>query len=399
MSPEKPRNPPKSPLAPGTTGDWDVPDVGIDVGRSLPSVPPEPHEHPAVRGGVHITERTVTRFYRGQDVPERPSQPVLPPQTIVPEALVPVPFEAPEPSLPTSITASALERFSIEFEKPFAPPTRDELAWVETRRLGSNVGVVEAADLGRVRIASHIGVLVLPSVYDPTTGKRTVYVRVRFFPDPGKDWERKLRAESRKRLGQLVFAVKTALIALPQPIPPGFVVRFAGGQPMSEADARMSGYQVWTKAERAPVRCEYSLEYLDAMRRDVLERYHSVQNGSIKGWFTRAWWRLCSDARWASYRLGEDYVKNRVKHEDSALRRILASAKLREPLERAAALMATPVVQSLVSMVWFGNRSDLRKQLEARGISVGDERGTRLGTMVDGPSELYDDADDPHNPR
>lgn len=357
---------PKFALHQGTVSDHEPPEAG-HAPPPAPLVPPA--AHPAAKAGIGITERTIRR------APDVESPPVA----AVPRAPVP------------TMAIEAIPDLEVIIERPFVPPTEDEKSWVLAKRLGSASGVVETQEFGRIRVASHIAAMVLSSSPDDTTGKTQVYVRVRFFPDPGKDWERKLLSQNRKRFTELEDAIAIALAQLPKPIESGLVVRFVGGPPMPEDDARIAGYQVWTSAERAPVRCEYAFDYVDERRKELKAFYENVGGGLARWWLTTVWWPLVSSEKLASYNAGEVEARSTTETtRASPTRQMLEHAQFREPLERLAAQAAAPVVQSLVSIVWFV-RPDLKRLLAEKGVDVGDDRATRLGTYHDGPSELYDE--------
>ena len=286
--------------------------------------------------------------------------------------------EQTEPDLPSSI--------EVVFES-FCPTDENDaetLDWVVAKQLGKAPVVRMQMQNGvfrNIRVAGHVAAIVLSSGTGMDESKTRVFVRLRWFPEPGKVWVDKLHSKKNRRLEELRTALVMAFATVPPE--PGLVVRFVGAPPMSESDAAFWGY-VWTDAGRAPVRCEISTDVIVRQRERAMETYRSVE----QRWFLmrflllQYWkWRvpylfsLYSTVK-AVQQLASEQTPDREARGSATA--VLADASIRRMVERQCAVFATPVMQSFVSLVW--NQPDVLILLEEKGVVVS---GTVLGTQMD----------------
>lgn len=351
---------PKSPLIRDTRTRSEF-EAEIEPAHVVPPKPPS-EAAPAVSRAVHIVERPKPQ----------------PATALREEAAPPVVAAPPQPA-----EIPAVRKVRVEFER-FAPPSEDELTWVVTPVLGSQARVFRLEDGSRVRFAGYAAAMVLS--FAEEAGVTTVLVRSRFHIDPGEEWSNKLKSRKGERLEQFRAALTYGFERVALSV--GLVARLAGGPPMSEEDARVSGYDAWDSPNRAPVVAAFTRDYIDARNSELQTLFLQTQfrwDGKLRA----KWWSWFNKPKFDKYELGGQLAKT-VSREMSASvsRGVNPCSAEGKKVAAAAAKLASPVMQSLVSRIWFGSNPHLRAALLEKGIPCGDERGTRMGTMNESDS-LY----------
>lgn len=175
---------------------------------------------------------------------------------------------------------------------------------------------------------------------------------------PGKvaeDWALRYVQDDGELRKALVKALYMAFSRLP--LWPGLVVRFAGGPPMTQADADANRYHMWIDEDRSPTRVEIDSRFVDKARDAAEEAYLDGQRRLFTG-LTVSWWKRRNPPRYRDYQMGKLLADREDPPE-------LDKKKL-ETLKTALAEHAGPVVSSLSAVV-FGNDLDARAVLERRG--------------------------------
>lgn len=313
------------------------------------------------------------------DVP----RPLVPPRrrfvnqgTIAPEQV--------EPDVSSSI--------EVVFESfcPTDEGDEETLDWVMVKQLGKAPVVrVQMKDgvFRNIRVAGHVAALVLSSGVGSDASKMRVFVRLRWFPEPGKVWIDKLHSKQGRRLEELRSALATAFAVVPPE--PGLVVRLVGTPPMSESDAAFWGY-VWTEAGRASVRCEISTDIILRQRNQAMEMYRRVEQQSFFMRFVLVqYWKWFVPHAFALYstvkvvqQMAHEQTPSYEVRESATL--VLSNVKTRRDVERRCAELAASPMQSFVSLVW--NQPHMLDLLEDKGVVVS---GTVLGTQMDLGDEEY----------
>lgn len=275
-----------------------------------------------------------------RDPPDRPGRPVIPVsrsgkipaessfpeevlvnltrRTMIPEegsGAPPIPAELKSARTPN------LRPANITNAPPLAPPVRQRISLRPRPRLVEDprsvpwlqspfpLGMPVAAG-GRM-VSVVIAAQVVNFFAIAEEGVTIVEVDLVFAPViPGKieaDWMIRYTQNN----GQLRKALNTALMMGFSRVPlwPGLVIRFVGGPPMSEADARANRYHFWPNESRSPTRVEIEDRFVDAAREEAEGAFRDAQQAMFTR-LTVAWWKQRKDqSRYRSYLLGKLLVE------------------------------------------------------------------------------------------
>jgi hypothetical protein len=248
------------------------------------------------------------------------------------------------------------------------------------------VPVLDVPGLGLVRYAGTIAVMVDSVATDHHSGEKTVYVAVRYDPDPGNGvLKRKFRSRNRERFVQLEKAIAYGFTRIAPEC--GLAIRLISGPPTMESqDMRVAGYTTRVPG-RAPVRAEFTWEAVENREAELKQVYKKVQKYHwIRKTLLLTWWRVSNwfkrGARLAAYRAGERLVLAEGSNQRLFLtaRRCPVTARDREIIQHDVAELAKEFMASFSALLW-GNPI-LKQALVLKGVKVEAIAGTQLGTIM-----------------
>ncbi|MEK7633123.1 MAG: hypothetical protein AAB473_05055 [Patescibacteria group bacterium] len=240
-------------------------------------------------------------------------------------------------------------------EKPrFVADARSELWIMSPDALGNPVVVRERL------VAVYIAARVTNFFAGAEKGSWIVEVDLVFAPvTPGKvaeDWAFRYVQDNGELQKKLVAGLYMALSRLP--LWPGLIIRFAGGPPMTKADAVENRHQYWIDEDRSPTRVEIdSRRFVDEAREVAEDVYLDAQRRFFTR-FTVARWKRRDPLRYRNYQMG----KLLAEREDPAE----LDKKDLEALKTVLSEYGGPVVSSCCAVI-YGDDLDARAALESKG--------------------------------
>ena len=172
---------------------------------------------------------------------------------------------------------------------------------------------------------------------------------------------------------------------------PGLIVRFVGGPPMTEADARANRYHFWLNKNRSPTRVEIDDRGVQAAREAAEQAYLTAEQRWGLTRLTVAWWEWRDPIRHCNYLLGK-FLEERGDVAELGKREI-------EALKTALSDPAGSVISSLSAVV-FGDDLVAAEALKDKGrapvtpTTIGERCPTFMEYEVDLPASAIAPLDD-----